>query len=85
VVGIFHVAGCDTGSVVVSSHRRRYCRVMGVLLVDICAVSNIKVYGYHISGEYMKIACVLTCLSGHHAGGELLVRYGSFCCGNIPD
>ena len=83
VPGIFRVAGCDAGSVVVSS-RRRYCRVMGMLPVDMCAVSNVKVYGYHISGEYVKIACVLTCLSGRRAGGELLVRYGSFCCRNIP-
>jgi hypothetical protein len=42
-----------------------FCRIMGMLPVDICAVSNVKVYGYHISGEYMKIECVLTCLSGH--------------------
>jgi hypothetical protein len=58
---------------------------MGMLLVDICVVSNVKVYGYHISGEYVKIACVLACLSGRRAGGELLVRCGSFRCGNIPD
>jgi hypothetical protein len=36
-----------------------------MLPVDICLVSNVKVYGYHINGEYMKIECVLICLSSH--------------------
>jgi len=39
---------------------------MGTLPVDICVVSNVKVYGYHINGEYMKIECELTCLSSRH-------------------
>jgi hypothetical protein len=64
VAGIFHLAGCDAGSVVVSP-RRGFCRVMGTLPVDICAVSNAKVSGYYLNGGYVKIECVLTCLSGH--------------------
>jgi hypothetical protein len=45
VEGIFCVAGYDTGGGV--------CRVMGTLPVDRCAVSNVKIYGYNINGEYM--------------------------------
>jgi hypothetical protein len=37
---------------------------MGMLPVDICVVSNVKVYGYYISGGYVQIECVVTCLSG---------------------
>ena len=46
---------------------------MGKLPVDICAVSNIEVYGYHISGEYVKIERVLTCLSGRRCGRGAVV------------
>ena len=48
------MAGYDAGSVVVSP-RGGVCRVVGTLPVDICAVSNVTVYGYHINGEYVKI------------------------------
>jgi len=60
------MAGYDAGSVVVFPCRGGVCRVMDTLPVDLCAVSNVKVYGYRINGEYMKIECVLTCLSGRH-------------------
>ena len=47
VAGIFRVVGYDAGSDV--SPRGGFC--MGTLPVDIRAVSDAGVYGYHISGE----------------------------------
>ena len=44
LVGIFLVAGYDAESVVVSPRR-------GVGMLPV--VSNVKVYGYYISGEYV--------------------------------
>jgi hypothetical protein len=49
VVGVFRVAVCDVGSVVVSL-RRGFC--VGRLPVDVCVVSNVEVYGCHM--RYVK-------------------------------
>jgi hypothetical protein len=57
---------------------------MGMLPVDICAVSNVKVYGYHINEEYMKIVYSYV-YPVAIAGGELLCRVWFFPLWNIPD
>jgi len=53
------MAWYKAGSVV--SPLRGFC--MGMLPVNVCAISNVEVNGY-ISGEYVKNGLVLTCLSG---------------------
>ena len=59
MAGIFRLAGCEAGSVV-GSPRGWFC--VCTLPVDICAVSVID--SMIISGEFVKIEYVLTCLSG---------------------
>ena len=39
----------------------------------ICAVSNVELYGYHTSGEHVKIECALTCLSGRRCWSGAVV------------
>ena len=69
------MAGYDAGSVVVSPRGVGvgFCRVMGTLPADIRAASNVKVYGYHINGEYVMIECVLTCLTGRRCWSGAVV------------
>jgi len=71
------VAVYDARTVVVSPHRG-FC--VGGLPVDICAVSNVEVYGCHINGEICE-ECVCTHVSIRLSmlEGSCCVRYGSFC------
>jgi len=76
VAGIFHVAGYDAGTVVVSSHRG-FC--VGGLPVDIWVVSNVEVYGCHINGEICDVCvCTHMFIWPSMLEGSCCARYGSF-------
>jgi hypothetical protein len=68
------VAWYDAGSVVVSPLRGFCVRTQPA---DMCAVSNVEEYGYPISEQYVKIACVLTYLSGRRCWR------GAVVCGTV--
>ena len=69
------MAGYDAGTVVVSP-RRGFC--VGGLPVDIRAVSNVEVYGCHISGEICEVCvCTHVFIWPLKLEGSCCVRYGS--------
>jgi hypothetical protein len=61
------------------------CKVMGSLPVNICAVSDVKIYGYFINGDVWTLRMYSRVYPVPVAGGELLCEVWFLPPWSIPD